>query len=336
MSWRPERKRLATSSDFRTAVAVTKGPLATIIEVASEFYGGGTSRRVVRFYEDFPRIDFETQLEDIPDVTVVVAEFPLAEDIEEVRRGIPGGFSHGAWATPNPSLPGWTKGIVPAVRWSHYSLARGGGVAIIDRGLTGRELNENTPIIYLLNARARYYGYPNAWLSGKSKHHAEYALIAHADDWDDVRIPQTAWEYNSPPIILAGRKALGWRSFMSTSGNVIVEVVRREGEYIEARLIECFGRPGTAEVTLNLVHRGAALTDLRGRNPKPLQGGGPTYQFLVQPQQIVTIRFHTESAVDEIKPITAWDTFAPQSKRPALHASGHYKGHPPRGAESQT
>jgi len=53
--------------------------------------------------------------------------------------------------------------------------------------------------------------------------------------------------------------------------------------------------------------------DLRGRNPKPLQGGGPTYRFLVQPQQIVTIRLRTESAVDEIKPIIAWDKFVPQS-----------------------
>ena len=103
-----------------------------------------------------PRIDFETELNDIPDRTVVVAEFPLAEAITEVRRGIPYGFSHGAWRvaqasspagassvlTANaktsgrgrpensqartPALSGWTKGIVPAVRWSHYSLAGGG------------------------------------------------------------------------------------------------------------------------------------------------------------------------------------------------------------------
>jgi len=333
MSWRPERTCLGTSSGFPAAVTVTRGPIATVVEVRSEFYGGGSSRRIMRFYQDFPRIDFETEVEDIPDFTVVVAEFPLAVDIEEVRRGIPGGFSHGAWAKPNPSLPGWTKGIVPAVRWSHYSLARGGGVAIIDRGLTGRELNERTPVIYLLNATDRYYGYPNAWLSGKGKHHAEYALFAHADNWEQARIPQMAWEYNSPPILVTGRIAPAPRSFMSTSGNVIVDVVRREGEDIEARLIECLGHRGTAEVTLNLPHRGAALTDLRGRNPRLLQGDGPTYQFPVQRQQIATIRFHAESTVDEIKPITAWDNFVPESKRAALHAYGNYKGHPPRGDE---
>jgi alpha-mannosidase len=336
VSWRPDRTRLASSSDFKPMVTVSSGPLATTVEAASEFCGGGPSRRVLRFYKDFPRIDFETELQDIPNITVVVAEFPLAEDIEEVRRGIPCGFSHGAWAKPNPNLVGWTKGIVPAVRWSHYSLAGGGGVAILDRGLTGRELNERTPIIYLLNATDKYYGYPNAWLSGKGPHHLEYALVVHEGPWDQARIPQMAWEYNCPPVLVAGRQAMSSKSFVSTSNNLIVEVVRREGKDIEMRMTECRGLPGTAEVTLSLPHQGAALTDLRGRNPKPLTGSGPTYRFPVRAQQIVTIRFHAAFPVEEIKPVTEWDKFVPEPKRAALHAYGNYKGHPPRGDEPQT
>jgi alpha-mannosidase len=335
MSWRPDRTRLASSSDFKPTVNVSSGPLATTVELASDFYGGGPSRRVMRFYKDFPRIDFETEVQDIPNITVVVAEFPLAEDIEEVRRGIPCGFSHGAWAKPNPNLVGWTRGITPAVRWSHYSLAGGGGVAILDRGLSGRELNERTPIIYLLNATDTYYAYPNAWLSGKGRHHQEYALVVHEASWDRARIPQMAWEYNSPPVLVAGRKALAAKSFLRTSSNVIVEVARREGKEIEVRLTECLGLHGTAEVTLSLPHRGAALTDLRGRNPTPLAGSGPSYRFPVRPLQIVTIHFHAKSPVEEIKPVTEWDKFVPEAKRAALHAYASYKGHPPRGDEPQ-
>ena len=336
ISWRPDRKRLASSSDFTPTVSVSSGPLATVVEVASEFYGGGESRRVLRFYNDFPRIDFETEVQDIPNITVVVAEFPLAEDIEDVRRGIPCGFSHGAWAKPNPNLVGWTKGIVPAVRWSHYRLASGGGVAILDRGLTGRELNGRTPIIYLLNATDKYYGYPNPWLSGKGQHHLEYALVAHEEEWDHARIPQRAWEYNCPPVLVTGRRAMAAKSFISTSSNVIVEVIRRERADIEMRLVECLGLPSTAEVTLNLPHQGAALTDLRGRNPRPLAGSGPTYRFPVRPLQIVTIHFQTSAPVEEIKPVTEWDKFVPEAKRAALHAYGNYKGHPPRGDEPQS
>jgi alpha-mannosidase len=331
---RPERVRLASSNDFKPTITVTRGPLATVVEISSKFLGGGPSRRLVCFYHDYPRIDFETELNDIPNLTVVVAEFPLAADIEEVRRAIPNGFSHGAWAKPNPELPGWTKGIVPAVGWIYFTLAGGGGVAILDRGLSGRELNHRTPIIYLLNATDKYYGWPNPWLSGKGKHVLAYALVAHEGNWDQARIPQMAWEYNCPPIIAAARKAVPEKSMLQTSNNLIVQVIRREGKEIEMRLLECLGHPGMAEVTLNLPHRGAALTDLRGKNPQALQGG-PTYRFPVRPQQIVTIRFHASSAVEEVKPILKWDDLVPKSKLAALHEYGEFKGHPPRGDSIQ-
>jgi len=336
MSKRPDRKRLASSSDFPPTIAVSTGLLATIVEITSNFYGGALSRRVMRFYKDYPRIDFETEVQDIPDITVVVAEFPLADEITEIRRGIPSGFSHGAWSKPNPDLAGWTKGIVPTVRWIDYSLAGGGGAAIFDRGLTGRELNEKTPIIYLLNAVDKYYQYPNAWLSGKGKHHSEYALYAHESDWAESRIPQMAWEYNCPPLAATGRKPSAAQSFVQTSDNVIVEVIRREGNQIEMRLVESRGVPGTAEVVLNLPHQGAALTDLRGKNPQALEGSGPRYTFPIRPQQIVTIRFGAAASVGELELVTSWDKFVPEQKRAALHAYRPVKGHPPRGNHPQS
>jgi alpha-mannosidase len=335
MSARPDRQRLTTSNDFPCTITAWTGSLATTVEVKSTFYGGAASRRVMRFYHDYPRIDFETEVQDIPDITVVVAEFPLAEEIPEVRRGIPGGFSYGAWSKPNLELVGWTKGIVPAVRWVDYSLASGGGVAIFDRGLTGRELNDKTPIIYLLNAVDKYYGYPNSWLSGKGQHHSEYALYAHEAEWAESRIPQMAWEYNCPPLAMVAREAVEAKSFVQTSDNVIMEVMRREGSEIEMRLVECRGVAGTAEVTLNLPHRGAALTNLRGKNPQPLEGSGPHYQFPIRPQQIVTIRFGAASPVGDIIPVTSWDKFVPGPKLAALNAYRPFKGHPPRGDEPQ-
>ena len=196
----------------------------------------------------------------------MVSEFPLAADIEEVRRAIPNGFSHGAWAKPNAELPGWTKGIVPAVGWIHYTLAGGGGVAILDRGLSGQELNDRTPIIYLLNATDKYYGWPNSWLSGKGKNILAYALVAHEGAWDQARIPHWRGNTTIRPIVVPGRKPVPEKSFVQTSQNVIVQAIRREGKEIEMRLAECLGRAGAAEITLNLPHRSAALTDLRGKN----------------------------------------------------------------------
>lgn len=331
MAPRPGRQRLATSSDQPSTVQLRQGPVAYTIEARGTFYGGGAIRRICRVYHDSPRIDFETELNDIPTYTVVVAEFPLAMDIEDVRRGIPFGFSHGAWSTPNPDLHGWTKGIVPAVRWIDYSFSGGGGLALMDRGLTGRELNGRTPIIYLLNAEDEYHGYPNPWLSGKGKHVMPYSLLPHDAAWQEARIPQAAWEYNRAPIVIADRRSVPTASFVETSGNVIVEALRREGNHIELRLVECLGSAGTATVQLSLPHHGATLTDLMGRLQSTLPVAAKD-EFPIRPQQIVTIRFETSATLAEAEPVVAWDTFVPRNKLTALHKyEPGLKGHPPFG-----
>ncbi|MCX6901268.1 MAG: hypothetical protein NT105_21535 [Verrucomicrobia bacterium] len=318
---RPERERVTDSSKSAPKLTVTTSPLATVVEAESSFIGGGKLRRKMIFHNGCPRIDFETELNDLPDRTVVVAEFPLAAPVREARRGIPYGFSQGI-----------AKGIAPAVRWSHYQMV-GAGVALLDQGLSGRELNENTPIIYLYNAAEKYRGYPNAWLSGMGRHVLRYALVAHAGDFTTARIPQMAWEFNNPPIVVDSCASAKPMSFLQTSDNVIVEALRREGGEIELRFAECLGRAGKASVTLSLPHLDAALTDILGGHRQPLRGG-PSYRFPVRPQQIVTVRFRTADAVPEVKPLTEWDELVPEKKREALRRYlPDVKGHPPAGGQ---
>jgi len=327
----PERERLATSNEARPNIEIHKGPLTTTVVVKGTFFGGGELRRSIRLYSGHPRIDFETELNDVPNYTVVFADFPLATDIDEVRRGIPFGFSHAAWAKPNSSLHGWAKGIVPAVRWSDYGLAAGGGVAIFDRGLSGRELNGRTASIYLLNAEDKYWGYENSWLTGKGKHVLQFALMPYEAAWPEARVPQAAWEYNLAPVLFSGCAVAERSSYLETSSNVIVESLRREGDHIVLRLVEAFGKAGEAHVKLLLPHKGAALTDLAGRHPKELRGG-PEYRLALRSQQIVTIHFRTATSVSEETPVTEWDKFVPEQKLAALHRyDPQLVGHPPFG-----
>ena len=328
---RADRSVIMNSSPPPPIITARRDKLATTVEIHSTVAGGGALIRTIRCYDDYPRIDFETEINDAPDRAVVLAEFPLAEDIAEVRRGIPYGFSHGAWAATNETLQGWTRGIVPAIRWSHYAFAGGGGVALLDRGLSGRELTGRTPVIFLLNTTEKYNGYPTPWLSGAGRHVLRYALVAHTGDWKDARIPQLAWEFNCPPMVVPDCAATKAQSFVQTSGNVIIEALRREGADIELRLVECVGLAGHAEVTLKLPHENAALTDLIGEHAQKLDGG-PTYRFPVRPQQIVTLRFRTPSTVPEIQPLTQWDELVPPHKRAALNQYlPDVKGHPPHG-----
>jgi alpha-mannosidase len=183
-----------------------------------------------------------------------------------------------------------------------------------------------------MNAVDSYYGYPNAWLSGKGRHHLEYALLPHEGEWASARIPQQAWEYNQPVVTADGCGSVSRASFLKTSGNLIVEALRRDGADLEMRLVEAFDKEGKAEVTLDLPHTSASLTDFTGARATALQGG-PTYTFPIRPQQIVTLRFRTAAPVPEIKPLLKWDTLVPEQKQKALQEYlPDKKGHSPRGS----
>ncbi len=328
MLWRGQRHRLGTAADAAVKVTAARGPVALTVTAEGALLGT-PCRRMMRFYHDSPRIDFETTLNDVPDRTVVVAEFPLARDVAEVRRAIPYGFTHGAWPEPTEALPGRNQGITPAVRWSHYGLQGGGGLSLLDRGLSGRELTGRTPVIFLLNTTNKYYGYPNSWLSGEGRHVLEYAVLAHDGEWAGAGIARAAWEYNSPVYVIEGGAASA-APLLETSSNVIVESMRRYGKWLEVRMAEVLGEAGRAEIRLNLPHRGAELTNFAGAEARPLPGG-PKYGFPVRPQQIVTLRVGVDSEIAEPKPLLDWGPLAPEAKRAALKRYSSEKGHPPRG-----
>jgi alpha-mannosidase len=158
-------------------------------------------------------------------------------------------------------------------------------------------------------------------------------MVEHDGNWRSARIPQMAWEYCSEPIVVSGVSPSAGGPFLSTSENVIVECLRREGNHIEIRLAECFGEPGTATLSVRLPHKRAFLTDMLGGNPQLLPGG-PRYAFPVRPQQIVTVRLRTGTAVDHSKPLVEWDELVLERKRAALHQYSTTRGHPPRGEEN--
>src|SRR5208337_2972537 len=71
---RSGRVKLDSSNDHDSMVSIERGPVSIRVEAISRFWGGGTLIRRLRFYHDYPRIDFETELNDIPDYSVVIAE----------------------------------------------------------------------------------------------------------------------------------------------------------------------------------------------------------------------------------------------------------------------
>lgn len=334
-----QRTPLASSSEYRPTIQVMQGPVATIVEVRSAFQGGSALRRCMRFYHQSPRIDFVTETTDLPAGTVVSVEFPLADTIEEVHRGIPFGFSVGDASKTDSATTAMVSGIVPAIRYSDYALKGGGGVALLDRGVPGRELVGNTPILLLHNVCDAYaltwrihdrdFSQPSAWMNGRGTQTFEYALLPHSEDWEAAQVPHRAWEFNTPVIVQAGLSAPDSR-FCETSSNVIVEALRRVDGEIEVRLVECSGQSGKGRICVNLPHTAAARTDVRGENRVRL-AEGPAYEFDLRPQEIVTLRLSTIDRVLSPEAIRSFERLVPKSKRDFMRTSKnpHLFGHPP-------
>ncbi len=334
-----QRKCIARSGDYTPQYDVEHGVLRTHITIRSDFYGDSKIVRRVILYADYPRVDFETELVDIPDDRCqVLAHFALAGEIANAKRGIPYGFSSWDPSVNHPPLEyyqtiwdhreyGYSEAIFPAVRWSGYEFQDGCGLALLDRGITGREINGRSVLLFLMNTADRYRGHESKWLSGRGRHRFEYAVTAHGPS-EDFNIPQMAWEYNQPPIVVGHRNALAGKSWLETSENLIVQAMRREQDSIEVRLAECRGQSATGRLSLHLEHESAALTNLAGENPKPLRGNAGNYTFPVRPQQIVTIRFKTASKADLVEPLMSFGPLIPAEKRKTYETRYDLKGHP--------
>lgn len=331
---RPDRVPVRRSGEAPNRMRVLHGPLAIIVESTCPFLQG-TLRRRVRFHRGVPRIDFVTEVDNLPDGTILSALFPLTGTITEVRRAVPYGFSHGAWPEPTEALPGRNRGIVPVIRWSHYTLAAGGGVALLDRGVTGRELDGNTVVVLLHNTFRTYYWDTNCrWTSGDGLHRFEYALVAHEGDWRQARVPQMAFEYNSPLLAAAGRwPAEVEGAAVETSDNLIVEALRLVEDEIEIRSVEAFGAAADAWIRVSLPHGDAFWTNLTGQQrTAAVAAGAGEYRFAVRPQQIVTLRLKTARSVGPVAALRSFDPVIPEPKRAATRGFDRpdLKGHPPR------
>jgi len=300
MAQRAKRKIVDSTSNYTVSWKVSRGPLSTTLVASSGFIGGSTVERRITLYEDYPRIDFDTTIDLHSPDTLVTVDFPLPQ-VAERTRGIPYGFS-----TVNPQnlrrpldyflaadqkLYGFSDALAPSVRWSDYAFASGGGLAMLDRGLTCHEFEGHTITLALVNAQSTYRGLPNEVLAGQGVRKFSYAIWPHTGAWQQARIARHAWEFNSPVLAQVGRVAERDRSFLTTSANVIVEAMRRVGQDIEIRLAESNGEAGEAEISLKLPHSGARRTNLMGEQAQALRGHAGTYRINVRPQQIVTLRF---------------------------------------------
>jgi hypothetical protein len=187
-----------------------KGELAQIVKINSSLFRENDVQQTITIYNNHPRIDFDIYLEDLPDKTVTFMDFIAEYGIIEENRGIPYGFT--TESTEALFLRG--EGVHPAICWSSYKLRNGGGFALLDRGIPGREISGKKVSLMLDVTSDMYMSLPAGWLSGKGKHHFQFAFVAYDSEKSKREIQKLAWEYNSPPFFETSAVRIENKSFI--------------------------------------------------------------------------------------------------------------------------
>ena len=147
ISPRKDRVEIASTKGSEASIDVQEGELAAIITITSDLFAKGDAQRIMTVYHNFPRIDFDVYLKDVPDKTLVLSEFIFTQDVVNTRRGIPYGFVKEKWPEGEKGydmelLPSWVpdvtykvqeEGTLPVLQWSEYQFANGSGLALFDR-----------------------------------------------------------------------------------------------------------------------------------------------------------------------------------------------------------
>jgi len=269
-------------------------------EVFSEFrvthlFGSGNFSTAVRLYKDLPRIEIRTRLLNKSQFVRYRVLFPTS-----IRRGknvqeIPFG------AVERP------EGIeFPAQNWVDYS-ARDTGIALLNRGLPGNNVDAGTLMLSLMRStRIISYAYAGGYEPGMSSDTGfemgkeltfDYAIIPHRGDWKQAGIYREGLEFNNPLICCItdahGGLMPGKWGFLEisnpnivlsafkpgTDGSAVLRVYEAEGRYTEGVQVKF-----SAEIV------SAEETNLMEDPVRKLEASGNTLSFDLKPFEIKTIK----------------------------------------------
>jgi hypothetical protein len=224
------------------------------------------------------------------------------------------------------------KGVIPAIRWSDYQLDANSGFAILDKGVTGREHVGNNPRILLTATSEVYYGHKSEFLGGTGENHFEYAIYAYDTREEMLAIPRLAWEYNAPALTEQSKTSIAQSSFFTSTDNIILQSMRRENNELELRFVESKGIKAEVNFDIDIPNNTLRLTNFLGEGNHVIYKKDK-FSLMINPQEIVTIRFETDQSVETVSTLTDWTPLVPEHKRAILHKyDGTVVGHPPRGA----
>ena len=330
---------LGSSDQLPAKIRQTNGPLFVSLSIINTHSNGMVLKRLVRIPKRGKRIEFETSTQNVPNGLLVSARFSLPDNISYQNRGTPFGFvqdkpselrdlEHLKSFYDHKNL-GLNSTIGPAMGWSSHLTASQKGVAILDKGLAGRQWGDSFADILLAHTQANYRGKKNELLSGKSELKYNYAIVLSSAD-DPVKFSRAAKEYNLQPL-KSGQVAQGF----SMSDGLIIESVSRVNNEVRFLVYNASDNEDVVNMTIPWPHLSASVKGLMRQADGALisQEGKesmPTYEFKVAPQDAFILTLITSDNVGDTEPLSSWKFFVPIEKQSTLrYKDRSLIGHPP-------
>jgi alpha-mannosidase len=207
---------------------IRQGPVFSEYSVSHPF-GSGQFATAVRLYRGIRRVDIRTQLFNNEKFVRYRALFPTTVRGGKNTQEIPFG------AIERP------VGVeFPAQNWLDYGDGAR-GVALLNRGLPGNNVGENTLMLSLMrSARIQAYAYHGGYEPGVSSDSGlevgkqftfHYALVPHTGDWREAGIARAGHEFNHPLIastagVHAGPLPKRWGLIEVSNADVLATVLK--------------------------------------------------------------------------------------------------------------
>jgi alpha-mannosidase len=294
---RPDRSQL--SSEFVGGNGeTTTGPVFSEFQISHPFENGSFATRV-RLYRGIPRVNIRTKIVNNDKMVRYRVLFPTAISNGKRVDEIPFG------AVERPQAKEF-----PAQNWSDYSDGDR-GVALLNRGLPGNNVAENTLVLSLLrSARISAYPFHGGYEPGVSsdlgfelgeEHTFDYALVPHAGDWKGAAIYRSGMEFNRPLIprklaLHAGALPNRWGWLEVSAGNVVTSALKPGSDNsLIVRVYEASGQssPGM-KIKMASPVASAFESDVIEREGTGIAVRGNTLQFDLAPFQIKTFKLRLQ------------------------------------------
>lgn len=295
---------------YTTGVKVRASAGLTQIELTGAYKGSDPNVKVLswrqwaRFYQDYDRIDFRTEIDwDTAQRRIRVA-FPTGIKTHEGAYSIPyGAVKRGPYQPDMTQMPS-TNGDWPAINWVDvYSEDDDRGCAVINTGTPSHKVRDGVIFTSLLRSptdswclnEPEYYDCPDFdGARDAGRHEFHYSLIPHQGDWRSANIERRGREVNSGLTIRLPDCGAGTRyglthSFLSLDAppNVIVTAIKKaeRDDSVIVRLAETTGTSAEASVRVGGAGSGAELVNFLERHARPVVG-----KVVLGPFKIVTVK----------------------------------------------